>query len=178
MKTISLLGCAWSQVPLVFDVAFETMGIRDFWILKNIPAEGSPDLEINADFYRYTVHEPEEWVSIKDKYLTFGVPGPRAKLAVYSFFKARYNLEDADLINIVHPSSYLANSIQLQHGIFIEPKVIVSSQAKIGFGVTLKRGVSIGHSSEIGAYTEINPGVTIAGHTKIGSGCIIGIGSI
>lgn len=178
MKELTILGCAWPQIPLIFDVAYETLGLRNYRILKNIPVDVLPGLLISKDFYNYTVHEPDEKVALVDHYFILGVTGPKAKLAVYSFFNARYDLKNIEMINIIHPTSYIATSSILEQGAFIEPKVIVSSMAKIGFAVTLKRGVSIGHHSRIGDYTEINPGVIISGNATIGRGCIIGSGAV
>lgn len=176
MKKVFILGCAWTQIPLLFDIIYESLSIREFDIMQNIPVEGEPG--INGNFYRYVVHEPGEYIQLKGNHLTLGVTGPKAKLAVWSYFKANYDIEDQDIMNLIHPRSYVATSASPNRGLLAEPGVIISSRAKIGFGVTLKRGVSIGHDTEIGEYTEINPGAIIAGHAKIGRGCIIGVGSV
>ncbi len=178
MEKINLLGCAWSQVPLVFDVIYETYGIKDFIICKNIVVEDTPEKDQIMRIYNFSVREPGDADEIKGSPAVFGVTGPKAKHAVFSYFNERYGLEWADLLNVAHPTSYMATSARTGRGLFIEPGVILSTMAEIGNGVTLKRGVSIGHNSIVGEFSEINPGVTVSGNTEIGRGCIIGLGAV
>jgi sugar O-acyltransferase (sialic acid O-acetyltransferase NeuD family) len=178
MQELNLLGISLFYLPVIFDIAYETMGIKNFHIIKNIPVEGKLMLNLNKDFYHCTLHEPDEWNKFIKGSLFFGVTGPKGKATVYDHFKNNYKIDQSYFINLIHPSSYLATAIELKCGILIEPGVIISSQTEIGFGVTIKRGVSIGHHNNIEEYAEINPGVIISGNVHIGRGCILGAGSV
>lgn len=178
MKELNLLGCSWRYLSVIFDVAHESMNIRNFRIIKNMPVEGKPILDINKDFYHYTILENDECGNFIKDTIFFGVTGPNGKAAVYNHFNHNYQIDHSYYINLIHPRSYLATSIELQSGILSEPGVIISSQTRIGFGVTVKRGVCIGHHNIIEDYTEINPGVIISGNVHIGRGCILGAGCV
>lgn len=175
---LNLLGISWYHLPVIFDIAYESMYIRDFHIIKNIPVEGEMPIDLNKDFYNFTIHGQDERRKFVKGTLFFGVTGPKGKSAVFNYFSSNYKIDKSYFINIIHPSAYLATSIKLNTGILVEPGVIVSSQTIIGFGVTIKRGVSIGHHDIIDDYTEINPGVIISGNVRIGRGCILGAGCI
>jgi sugar O-acyltransferase (sialic acid O-acetyltransferase NeuD family) len=178
MKTICLLGCSWAQIPSILDVSYERFGIKEFDICKNIPVADEPNLKLIRDFYQIKVNEPGEAITLKAGNLAFGVTGPRAKHAVYEYFLTQSGADDSFYMNIIHTTSHVANSSELNRGIFVGPGVLISSLAKIGFGVTLKLGASIGHNVEIEDFVEINPGVILAGRCKIERGCIIGVGSL
>ncbi len=176
-QTIKLLGCSWVYLPVIFDVIYETLAIKEFSIYKNIPVEGGPEL-FNQGFYKYNAFNlPEFNFSESDK-LVFGVTGPKAKYIVFNQFKDSYAIDLKSFINVIHPTTYLATSSMLKDGLFIEPGVIISSQTEIGNAVTIKRGVKIGHHNVIGDFCEFNPGVITGGNVKIGKGCILGVGSV
>lgn len=178
MQELNLLGCSWHYLSVIFDVAYESMNIRHFRIIKNIPVEGEPILAISKDFYHYTIHENDEREDFIKETIFFGVTGPKGKAAVYNHFHTNYQVDHSYYINLIHPESYLAKSTKLNCGILSEPGVIISSETRIGFGVTVKRGVCIGHHNIIEDYTEINPGVIISGNVHIGRGCILGAGCV
>lgn len=178
IQTIKLLGCSWVYMPLLFDVVYETLGIREFIIYKNITVDGGPELLFNKGFYEYKEFNFSE-ISISElEKVVFGVTGPKAKYLVFNQFKEKYSIDLKAFINIIHPTSYIATSTKLNDAIFIEPGVIISSQTEIGNAVTIKRGVKIGHHNVIGDFCEFNPGVISGGNVKIGRGCILGIGSV
>jgi sugar O-acyltransferase (sialic acid O-acetyltransferase NeuD family) len=176
-KTLNLLGCAWEFVPVIFDTVYEATGIRDFNIYNNIPINNEVVMNYNKEFYNYRVFDQSDNLPGGSS-LLFGVTGPKAKSQVFSYFNGLFPISFDNFLNIIHPTVYLASSIEINKGIFIEPRVIISSQTKIGNGVTIKRGVNIGHHNIIGDFCEFNPGVTTASNVTIGKGCIIGVGSV
>lgn len=177
-QTIKLLGCSWVYMPVLFDVVYETLGIKEFNIYKNIPVEGGPELIFNKDFYKFNENNLTEFQLFDVEKLVFGVTGPKAKYLVFNTFKEKYSIDLKAFINIIHPTSYIATSTKLNDAIFIEPGVIISSQTEIGNAVTIKRGVKIGHHNVIGDFCEFNPGVITGGNVKIGKACILGVGSV
>lgn len=173
-----LLGCSWLSLPILFDIAFESRGIRSFCLAKNIRNEGEPVIDFNKGLFTYTVHEPGEQYWLEKGSLFFGVVGPRGKSLVYDYFKDSHHIDHSWFMNLTHPQSYVATSTELDSGILLEPGVIVSSQTRIGFGVTVKRGASIGHHNLVEEYSEINPGAVISGNVHIGRCCTLGAGCV
>ena len=177
-REITLLGCSLNTLPVTFDIAYESLGVRDFRILKNIPVEGMLVLGMSWDLYRCTIHEPDESIQLMPETLFFGVVGPKGKYLVFSHFRERCRIDHSWFLNLLHPLCYVATSAELDKGILLEPGAIISSRTRIGFGVSIKRGASVGHHTVIGEYTEINPGAVICGGVRIGQGCTLGAGCV
>lgn len=177
---IHLLGIAPSAIAVQIYVIHEIVGDCAFHIYKNIEVDKGPILPINPENYSITIHKVGEIPTVESNvtnYIAFGVPGPKAKRAVFNFFKRAGGIKQTSIHTFIHPSAYVASGVLIEHGVFIEPKVIVSTQTKIGFGSTIKRGVSIGHHNTIGKFCELNPGVVLSGNVTLGDNCIIGTGT-
>lgn len=177
MKKITILGTSWSYMAVIFDVCFETTGVCDFDIYKNIQAEGEPVLFYGTDKFNYTIFEPEDAILSKPGEIVFGVTGPWGKYSVFNDF-LKNNIEKSFYRNIIHPGAYVASSVSLLNGTLIEPGSTISSQTKVGFGVSIKRDVSVGHHNILEDFAELNPGVTLSSHVTIGKGSIIGSGAV
>lgn len=108
----------------------------------------------------------------------FGVGKTLTKQLVFDFFHQKHNLQPSQFSNLVHPSSVIASSVQLNTGLYMEPQSVLSPFVTIGFGVTINRGVTIGHHTVIGDFVSINPGSHVAGHCQIGKGVQIGMGTV
>jgi sugar O-acyltransferase (sialic acid O-acetyltransferase NeuD family) len=176
--TLTVLGCSPNTLPILFDVAYEALGLRSFRIVKNIPVDGEPRLEIGEPLYRYSIHEPGEDIQLKDENLFFGVVGARSKTLVYAYFEEKYEIGRSSFVTLIHPKSYVAVSSRLEHGVLVEPNAAISSQTRVGFGVTIKRGVCVGHHNLIEDFAEINPGAVLSGNVHIGRACTLGAGSV
>ena len=177
-KLLTVLGCSPSTLPVLFDIVYETLGLRNFSIVKNIPVDELPRMEIGGDFFRYSIHGPGEEIELKNENLFFGIVGPKAKMLVFAYFEKNFGIERNQFINVLHPRSYVATSSRLERGIMLEPAVVVSSQTRIGFGVSAKRGACIGHHNVIEDFVEINPGVILSGNVHVGQACILGAGCV
>ncbi len=165
-------------MPVLFDVCFETYGIKNFHVYKNIIADGMPDIRLNKVTYDVKIYEPGKYDKLKKDVVLFGLSWPRGKYLVLNDFYKQDMIGEHELHNLIHPTSYLASNIDFSYGLLIEPKVVISSQSAIGMGVTIKRNSSIGHHNVIGDYTEISPGVITASNVKIGRACIISTGTV
>jgi sugar O-acyltransferase (sialic acid O-acetyltransferase NeuD family) len=174
MNTCAILGISWSYIAVIMEQVYETYGIKDFRIYKNLEVAGEPLIGYNPLGFTYSIHEPGSYQSIEAERIVFGVSWPKAKV----FVLRDMGLEVSDLSSCIHPSAYIAPTVQYEEGLLIEPKVIVSSQTLIGQGVTIKRGTSIGHHNRIGNFTDISPGVTTASGVTIGRGTIISTGVV
>ena len=78
---------------------------------------------------------------------------------------------------IVHPSSVVAATAQLQEGVVICPHCVVSASATLQKMVYVNFGCGIGHDSVIGNFVQINPGSQLGGASTIGEFTLIGSGS-
>lgn len=178
MQLLNILGYCPNNIPLIFDQAYENWGIKEFEIYKNIIVDEALKLPINPNFYQYQVFEPGVWENPKFGEFVFGLTGPKAKFNVFNHFLSQHGVESSHYINLIHPSSTAATSVQLSSGIILQQSVIVSSQTQIDFGVHIKRGASIGHHNLIEEFVEINPGVITSGNVSIGRGTKIGVGAV
>lgn len=177
-KTLNVLGCVPGLLNILFELADESNGIQDFQVIKNIPVDSS---KYFTNFEEWKVSFVElsntfKELSPEDLY-ALSVVGVDSKELVYNAFKKLIQMEDKQFINLIHPTSYVSRSAELNYGLQIEQLTSVSACTKIGFGVNIKRNCSIGHHCTIGDFATINPGVTLSGMVKIGHHTMIGSGT-
>lgn len=77
-------------------------------------------------------------------------------------------------INIIHPTAYLGNSVQLGEGIIIGPQSILTVNIKIGNHVSINPSCGIGHDSIIGEFSTLYWNVNISGNVNVGKYVEIG----
>ncbi len=82
-----------------------------------------------------------------------------------------------ELINVIHPSAYISQSIELGRGIIIYGGIVINTNVHIGDNILFNSGATIGHDTKIEDDVNINPGVDIAGRVLIKRGAYIGIGA-
>ena len=87
-------------------------------------------------------------------------------------------LNKGEVVTIVHPSSYVAESAILDSGCVVCPQAVVAPNANVGIVTTIGIHASVGHDAQIGSYCEISPGVRISGRSKIGNGVLIGSNAV
>ena len=177
MEKLILLGHSNGGVPILIDQAFETFGIKDFLVVKNLDL---PDISYPKGSLQ-VVHVNELDISleaIKGYPVQFGVHNCPAKNIIYRHFLTRYGLDSSSYLSLIHSQAYVAPSAVLGAGAFLEPMVVISSLAELGFGVTIKRSASIGHHSKIGDFVCINPGAVLSGFVEVGEGTVIGSGAV
>jgi len=68
---------------------------------------------------------------------------------------------------------------KFEHGVgcFINKRVVIGSESKIGNYVTINRGACLGHHIVLEDFVSIGPGVTTGGGVTIGKGSLIGTGA-
>lgn len=81
------------------------------------------------------------------------------------------------LINVVHPSSKIVNTVKMGEGVIIYGGTVINADVKIGNNVLINSGATIGHDTVVEDNVNINPGVDIGGKVLIKQGAYIGIGS-
>jgi UDP-perosamine 4-acetyltransferase len=83
----------------------------------------------------------------------------------------------ASFPNLIHPSSVLAKSVDLEKGVVVHPMVVVGANVRLSAGVILNSGAIIEHDSSMGAFSSLAPGSRVAGGVRIGARASIGLGA-
>ena len=177
-EAINILGCVPDLLNVQCELVEETIGIKRFNILQNIPVEIGEQFTIleGWEVELFNNKEIQKGLPINCGYV-FGVVGTYSKKVVFQIFKEKFDVQAEQYINLVHPSSYLARSVGVQTGLMIEQHCVIAAKTQLGFGVNVKRGCNIGHHCIIGNFVTINPGVIISGLVSIGKETIIGTGT-
>lgn len=81
------------------------------------------------------------------------------------------------LINAIHPSAVLSETVKLGRNIVIAAGAIVNPDAEIGDSAIINTAAVVEHECKIGPAVHICPGVLLAGRVTVGEGAMIGIGA-
>lgn len=82
------------------------------------------------------------------------------------------------IINIIHPQSFVSNSVQIGNGVFANANVSVNALSVIGNNCILNTGCIVEHECVIGNNVHIAPGAVLAGNVQIGDRTFIGANSV
>lgn len=82
------------------------------------------------------------------------------------------------VISLIHPSSIIADTVEIEYGTVIMPNVVVNGKTSIGKCVILNTGSIIEHECNIESFVHISPKVALAGNVIVKANTHIGIGSI
>jgi sugar O-acyltransferase (sialic acid O-acetyltransferase NeuD family) len=85
--------------------------------------------------------------------------------------------KNSDLINAIHPSAIIHDSVSIGHGNVIYPHVIVEKNTMLNDGIIINTAALICHDSMVGSGTFIAPRTVILGDNIIGECCFIGANS-
>lgn len=77
---------------------------------------------------------------------------------------------------VVHPSAVVSPSATLGAGVFVGPRAVVHSFAKVEAHAIVNTGAIVEHDCVIGVGTHVAPGAIVAGSANVGSGCLLGVG--
>lgn len=105
-----------------------------------------------------------------DFFVSIGINEIRKKI----FTKILYS--NCTLVNLIHPTAIVAESVNLSKGIAIMPNAVINSMSKIGLGSIVNTSASIDHESVVGDFVHISPGCCIAGKVTICDMSWLGIG--
>lgn len=82
-----------------------------------------------------------------------------------------------ELINVIHPHTYIAPSVKLGKGNFIKAGAVIETNTIIGDCCIIDNGVIIAHDNVIGDGCHLAPGVNLGSSIRIDKMSIIGIGT-
>ena len=82
-----------------------------------------------------------------------------------------------EMINVIHPDSYIAPSVIMGCGNHVKSGAHVETNSRIGDGCIIDNGVIIAHDNIISDGCHIAPGVSMGSSINIGRGSVIGIGA-
>ena len=109
----------------------------------------------------------------RDYHISFGIGNNQIREKLYK--KVKENGFFTPIL--IHPSSIISSSAEIEEGTVIMPNVVVNAKAYIGKCVILNSSCVVEHESIIGDFVHISPKVSIAGDVRIGDFTHIGIGS-
>ena len=174
---VHLLGYSEATISRILDVFSVTGEYRDVVIVQNMEIAAS--LPYCPPGINCRVTHWKDWQFDRNAHCCFpAVMNPLPKKKVVDFFLEHCGVEARDYINVIHPRSVIASTVELEKAIMIEPGSVIASFARLGFGVYINRGCSVGHHAMLDDHMMTGPGVHIAGHCRIGAGVKLGIGSL
>lgn len=77
--------------------------------------------------------------------------------------------------NVIHPSAIMHASAELGAGVYIGPRAVLHSFARVRDHAIINTGAVVEHECEIGANVHIAPGAVLAGRVQIGPGTLVGL---
>ena len=89
----------------------------------------------------------------------------------------KYSKFKNDFITLIHPSAIIADSVQLDSGVFISANAILQPETKINEHAIINTGAIVEHDCTIGKNTHIAPGVVMGGGCNVGCNSLIGLGA-
>lgn len=142
------------------------------WSYFNLTQQ--PDIKVeeynHSEFNQFTEKPPN---------LILAALQPKSKRQILHFFQQKWpdQIKLTNFINLIPPTATIAKTVQLGHGLQINPGVVVAPFTRLGNFVSLNRNVSLGHHVVVEDYVTINPGTNIAGFCQIGENTVIGMGA-
>lgn len=82
-----------------------------------------------------------------------------------------------ELVNAIHPESYVAPSAQIGRNVVIAAGAVVGAESRLGDSCIINTNAVVDHECEIGEGVHICPGALLAGRVKVEAGAFIGLGA-
>ncbi len=79
--------------------------------------------------------------------------------------------------SVIHPSVIIAQSAEINDGVFVGPRAIINADARICSHAIINSGAIVEHDCVIGLNTHIAPGAALGGGVRVGDHTLVGIGS-
>ncbi len=150
---------AWARHSFDFGREWRFKGFLDD---NPVALDGMDYPPILGDIGSYSVGE--------DDYFLCGLGKPELKRKVVSLLLGR----GARFASLVHPTVVMGNNVELGTGVILCPRVVLTSDIRLGDFVTLNVGSAVGHDSEVGAYTQSSAFCDITGGVMVGEEVFLG----
>jgi sugar O-acyltransferase (sialic acid O-acetyltransferase NeuD family) len=152
-------GIAWDVVETANRVGLEVVCVDNV-------GGGDPELPNLVD---------ESTITDRSGEFVVGVGSVEARRAtVVATHEAGWSNPSA----LVDPTSTVAQTASIAHGVFVNAAVVIGARASVGCFSVINRASSIGHHTKVGAFAHVGPGATLAGEITIGAGAFIGAGAV
>ncbi len=80
--------------------------------------------------------------------------------------------------SLIDPTSALARSAAVGHGVYVNAGCTIGGAASIGDFVLVNRAASVGHHTRLREFVSIGPGAVLTGSIEVGRGAVIGAGAV
>jgi sugar O-acyltransferase (sialic acid O-acetyltransferase NeuD family) len=175
-RVFTILGANNSALSMLLEI-LESMSIPNIEVEIVLNQQRYDFSPFCVKSFKTKEIDIDEWMPGPSVNYLLGVNNPESKKMIFNLYSSKFKLDLSQFISVVHPFSSIASTAILNHGVVVNPGVILAPYCKIGNFVSLNRKVTIGHHTQIGDFTTINPGSNIAGHCVIGENVIIGMGA-
>jgi sugar O-acyltransferase (sialic acid O-acetyltransferase NeuD family) len=173
-NNINIIGFDTNMLSIIFDTlnALKFDGSVNIWKNDDRASMSEYDLGIKHVIAQLNL------ISMKDTdNFILSTSNPGTKKILLSDSKQYIPDIMEKMIQLVHPTSYIAGNTKISGGSLIEAGVTIAAFSLIGHGVIVGRNASIGHHNIIGDWSTINPGCTLVGKVTIGEYSTIGPGT-
>ncbi|MCS4227924.1 NeuD/PglB/VioB family sugar acetyltransferase [Sphingobacterium sp. BIGb0165] len=82
------------------------------------------------------------------------------------------------ILNVIHPTSTIANLVKLGNGNYIGPQSIINTCVQMGDCCIVNSGAIIEHECQIADYVHLAPGSVLAGQVIIGRKTFVGANAV
>ena len=110
----------------------------------------------------------------KDIPVVLGIGENSIREVVYNNLKSH----GCEVLTLIDSSAIIAQSVRIEEGVVIMPRVVINPDAHIKTGSILNSACVVEHDCHIGEFTHISPSVAMAGGVDIGDRTHIGIGAV
>lgn len=83
-----------------------------------------------------------------------------------------------ELVNVLHPRSWIAKSVKMGNGNFVNACGAVNSMVVLGSYCIVNTGAIVEHECHLGDAIHVAPGAVLAGGVKIGDNSFVGANSV
>jgi len=107
------------------------------------------------------------------KFIACEIMGGKTRLKI----KEKVEKFGYELINVIHPKSYISKSVKMGNGNYIKSSAVIETNTTIGNCCIIDNGSIIAHDNNIGDGCHIAPGASLGSSIHIGDYTVVGIGA-
>jgi sugar O-acyltransferase (sialic acid O-acetyltransferase NeuD family) len=82
------------------------------------------------------------------------------------------------LTTVIHPSSIIANNVQVGKGVFISSGAMINPLVELSTAVIINTGSIVEHECKIGKSSHIGPGAVLSGNVTVGEKTFVGANAV